>query len=390
VKRKEQDVMGDSRFTKSLFHRRLGFIMRIFTDYDYLKQNECLACGRQSPLIASFLGACVDCIRERPEEVLPHIQKMQAETRLEFDLPTKPPDDPQGVFCPLCTNECRIPEDERGFCGLRENRGGKLIHLAGTAKKGILHWYYDPLPTNCVAAWVCPGHTKYGYKNLAVFYGACSLNCLFCQNWHYRQMSPEGKGMSAQELADKADARTYCVCYFGGDPTPQMPHALATSRILAERGVRICWETNGTMHPKLLEKAVQLSLESGGCIKFDLKAYSESLHLALTGVSNKRTLENFARAARHIPERPEPPLVVASTLLVPGYVDAKEVSEIASFIASFDPSTPYALLGFHPHFYMPDLPRTSVRHAEEAEAAARAAGLTNVRIGNRHLLSRAY
>ncbi len=191
-------------------------------------------------------------------------------------------------------------------------------------------------------------------------------------------------------MADQADARTYCGCYFGGDPTPQMPHALATSRLLAQQGVRICWETNGTMHPKLLEKAVQLSLETGGCIKFDLKAYSESLHLALTGVSNKRTLENFARAARHIPERPELPLVVASTLLVPGYVDVKEVSEIASFIASLDPAIPYALLGFHPHFYMPDLPRTSVRHAEEAEAAARAAGLTNVRIGNRHLLSRAY
>ncbi|MBM3149336.1 MAG: radical SAM protein, partial [Chloroflexi bacterium] len=199
----------------------------------------------------------------------------------------------------------------------------------------------------------------------------CTFNCLFCQNWHYRQMSPRGRGMTAEELADRADARTYCVCYFGGDPTPQMPHALATSHILAERGVRICWETNGTMQPRLLEKAVQLSLQSGGCIKFDLKAYDESLHLALTGVSNKRTLENFARAARHIPERPDPPLVVASTLLVPGYVDAQEVSQIASFIASFDPTIPYALLGFHPHFYMPDLPRTSVRHADEAEAAAR-------------------
>jgi pyruvate formate lyase activating enzyme len=169
-----------------------------------------------------------------------------------------------------------------------------------------------------------------------------------------------------------------------------MPHALATSRILAQRGVRICWETNGTMQPKLLERAVQLSLETGGCIKFDLKAYNENLHLALTSVSNKRTLENFARAARHIPERPEPPLVVASTLLVPGYVDVEEVSKLASFIASYDPAIPYALLGFHPHFYMPDLPRTSVRHAEEAAAAARAAGLTNVHIGNRHLLSRAY
>jgi len=364
--------------------------MKIFADYHYMGQGTCSACGRQSPLIASILGACADCIRERPEEVLPRIREMQAQTRLEFDLPTKPPANPQGVHCPLCANECSIPEGERGFCGLRENREGKLIHLAGTARKGILYWYYDPLPTNCVADWVCPGHTKYGYKNLAVFYGACSLNCLFCQNWHYRQMSPRDRGMTAQELADKADARTYCVCYFGGDPTPQMPHALATSHILAERGVRICWETNGTMQPKLLEKAVQLSLDTGGCIKFDLKAYDESLHLALTGVSNKRTLENFARAARHIPERPEPPLVVASTLLVPGYVDVKEVSQIASFIASFDPSIPYALLGFHPHFYMPDLPRTSVRHAEEAEAAARAAGLTNVRIGNRHLLSRAY
>ena len=203
-------------------------------------------------------------------------------------------------------------------------------------------------------------------------------------------MSPTGDALSAEELAARANRRTFCVCYFGGDPTPQMPHALATSRILAERGVRICWETNGTMHPRLLDEAVQLSLETGGCVKFDLKAYDETLHIALTGVSNKRTLENFARAARRIPERPDPPLVVASTLLVPGYVDVKEVSRIAAFIASLDPHIPYSLLGFYPHFYMGDLPRTSVRHAEEALAAARAAGLTRVHIGNRHLLSRDY
>jgi pyruvate formate lyase activating enzyme len=114
------------------------------------------------------------------------------------------------------------------------------------------------------------------------------------------------------------------------------------------------------------------------------------LHLALTGVPNHRTLDNFRRAAQRIPERLEPPLVVASTLLVPGYVDAEEVGCIARFIAAIDPDIPYALLGFHPHFFIPDLPRTSVRHAEEAEEAARAAGLTRVRVGNRHLLSRAY
>ena len=151
------------------------------------------------------------------------------------------------------------------------------------------------------------------------------------------------------------------------------------------------------MHPRFLDRAVALSLETGGCIKFDLKALDENLHLALTGVSNRRTLENFRRAARRIPERLSPrhgrgvpPLVVASTLLVPGYVDAEEVGRIARFIAEIDPDIPYALLGFHPHFFIPDLPRTSVGHAKEAEAAARAAGLTQVRIGNRHLLSRDY
>ena len=356
-----------------------------------LIEKKCSVCGRSSPLIASLLGVCLDCIRNRPEEALPSILRLHVEIRRKFGLPEETPRDPEGTECPLCVHRCRIGEGQRGLCGLRENRDGKLVHLAGTPERGLLHWYYDPLPTNCVADWVCEGHTMYGYKNLAVFYGACSMGCLFCQNWHYRQMSPEGEEvMSAEELAEKADARTFCVCYFGGDPTPQMPHALATSHLLARKGVRICWETNGTMHPKLLDRAVRLSLETGGCIKFDLKAYDENLHIALTGVTNRRTLENFARAASYIPQRPNPPLVVASTLLVPGYVDAEEVGKIASFIASLDPSIPYALLAFYPHFYMHDLPCTSVRHAEEAEAAAKAAGLTNVRIGNRHLLSRAY
>jgi pyruvate formate lyase activating enzyme len=196
--------------------------------------------------------------------------------------------------------------------------------------------------------------------------------------------------MSADELAGAANLRTYCVCFFGGDPASQMPHALASAKKLAEESIVVCWETAGTMHPRFLERAVALSVESGGCIKFDLKAFDNHLHQALTGCSNARTLENFERAAARIPSRPSPPIVIASTLLVPGYVDAEEVGKIASFIANINPDIPYALLGFHPGYMIHDLPRTSIGHAEGALAAAEAAGLTNVRIGNRHLLSRDY
>lgn len=350
---------------------------------------QCKICGQRSQLIPAVLSVCADCIRERPEEALPPVLQAHGQIRREFDLPPEPPATPDGVECPLCINACRLGEGELGLCGLRTVRGGRLVHLAGTPRGALVSWYDDRLPTNCVADWVCEGSRQRGKVNLAVFYEACTYDCVSCQNWHFRLKRPPGE-VSAEELAAQAHQRTFCVCYFGGDPTPQMPHALATSRLLAQRGLAICWESNGSMHPRLLDQAVDLALQTGGCVKFDLKAFDENLHRAWTGVSNQRTLENFQRAARRIAERPDPPLIVASTLLVPGYVDADEVGRIARFIAAIDPTIPYALLGFYPHFFIPDLPRTSVRHAEEAEAAARAAGLTRVRVGNRHLLSRAY
>ena len=358
--------------------------------------GRCQLCGKRSRLTPAVLSVCADCIRTRPGAALPLTMQAHAAIRREFDLPPEPPHTPDGVECRPCVNACRLGEGETGLCGLRTVREGRLVHLAGKPSGALVSWYDDPLPTNCVADWLCEGNHQRGKVNLAVFYEACTFNCISCQNWHFRLKRPPGR-VSAEHLAAQAHQRTFCICFFGGDPTPQMPHALATSRLLAREGVTVCWETNGSMHPRFLDQAVDLSLETGGCIKFDLKALDETLHLALTGVSNRRTQENFRRAAQRIPERLSsrrgrggPPLVVASTLLVPGYVDAKEVGQIARFIAEIDPDIPYALLGFHPHFFVPDLPRTSVRHAREAEEAARAAGLTRVRIGNRHLLSRDY
>jgi len=318
-------------------------------------------------------------------------QEAHGRTRRAFGLPAAPPRQAGGLPCVLCARECSMAEGDRGYCGLRAVRDGRLVHLAGTRRRGLLARYRDPLPTNCVADWVCAGSSRVGFHNLAVFYASCTLNCLFCQNWHFRETSPsESPGVSADQLAETANAQTYCVCFFGGDPASQMPHALVAGRRLARQGVVVCWETAGTSSPRLLDQAQQLSIETGGCVKFDLKAYDEALHRALTGCSNARALENFARAAARFDERPDPPPVVASTLLVPGYVDAEEVARIARFIAGLDRRIPYALLAFAPQFYMADLPRTSARHALEAESAARAAGLTNVRIGNRHLLSRDY
>lgn len=366
---------------------------------------ECIHCGKKSSLIAESLKLCLDCVRGKFDEVCSHIEEVHHRTRKEFDLPPRPPCHPEGIACHLCTNECRIPLGEKGYCGLRKNEGGKLVGVS--EDKGNLDWYYDNLPTNCVADWVCSGGSgagypaysyssgpEYGYKNLAVFFHGCSFNCLFCQNWHWRNELIKSSYITSLQLAEAVDSRTACICYFGGDPAPQLLYALQVSRLALEKNkdrvLRICWETNGAMSSSYLKRMADLSLKSGGCIKFDLKAWSESLHFALCGVSNRRVLENFAILANWGKQRPDPPFLIASTLLVPGYVDEDEVSSIAHFIASLNPNIPYSLLAFYPQFYMHNLPTTSRSHAERCKKVAEKEGLRRVRIGNLNLLSNAY
>jgi len=350
---------------------------------------------------------CLHCIREKPEEALKITDRVHAESRTMFGLPPKPPRNPNGLLCGVCSNDCKISVGEKGFCGLVFNVDNRLVRMGGTAEKGILHWYYDPLPTNCVAWWFCPGCTgagypKYayrrgaetGYANLAVFYGSCSLDCLFCQNWHYRSLASElSPVMSAESLADKADVHVSCICYFGGDPSVQMPHALKTSQTALERAktegriLRICWETNGYWKRESAMKAAELSLTSGGNIKFDLKTWDENLNRALCGVSNVSTLESFKMIGeKYFKERSDLPILTASTLLVPGYVNVEEVHSLASFIADIDPQIPYTLLAFCPKYAMNDLPTTSRGVAYQCYETAKK-HLKNVRLGNIHLLS---
>ncbi len=361
----------------------------------------CKLCEKQSALIADDLGLCLACIRRRPEASRKVAIESHGRIRQKWGLPPQAPDNADGVKCDFCVNRCRIDEGGWGYCGLRRNVRGKLEGV--TAARGKLSWYHDPLPTNCVGDWVCPGGTgcgyptyaykegpEYGYRNLAVFPHACTFHCLYCQNWHFRYRTLERHYETVESLAGAVDKQTACICYFGGDPSPQLPFLLRASRIARannpDRILRICWETNGAMEQRLFKKMTDFALESGGCIKIDLKAWDETLHLALTGVTNRQTLENFEWLARQASQRPEPPLLIASTLIVPGYIDGQEISKIAAFITALNPETPYTLLGFHPDYHMSDLPPTSRKQARECLDAARQAGLGRLKGGNMHLL----
>jgi pyruvate formate lyase activating enzyme len=341
----------------------------------------CKIC-KKGKILAKFLGVCKDCILERWEEAKNFVEIAHQKSRKEFYLLEKVPKTKNGIKCNLCSNECQIGEGEFGFCGLRKNENGKLISFV-SREKAILEYYYDPIPTNCVAAPWCKA--KEGYFNLAVFMGACNFNCLFCQNWHFkfltRNLSPM---VSIEELLKAINEKVHCVCFFGGDPGPQLPFIIEFSKRARKikKDLRICLETNGIENKKMLEEIAKISFESNGIIKFDLKFFDEKLSIAISGVSNKRAFENFENLAKIDSKK-----LVASTLLIPGYVDEEQVFKIAKFISSIDPQIPYNLLAFYPCFKFSDLPTTSFDQAQACFESAKKAGLKNVRIGNVHLLS---
>lgn len=365
----------------------------------------CLSCGQRAKTISDRIGFCVSCIRNYWPEIEPAIKKIHASTRKAFGLPEFPPKAEGGLPCNLCFHRCRIPEGAFGYCGVWQNRQGRLIGPG--PEEAFVSWYLDPLPTNCVADFVCAGGTgagfpqfayqagpERGYFNLAVFYEACNFNCLYCQNWHFRKRSLHSRGHASAQMLSDLKPQVSCICYFGGDPGPQTPHALAFSKRALEKAsgriLRICWETNGAENPRIIRQMMNLSLKSGGVLKVDLKAFSFSVHFTLCGVSNQATLENFKLLAELASLRPVPSSLVASTLLVPGYVDEEEVAALARFISDLDPEIPWSLLAFYPTFYLDDLPPTSLRHAQAALSAARSAGLKKVHLGNTHLLGDNY
>ena len=357
--------------------------------------GKCELCDKQSTLTSTFLGVCRSCIIDRPEKALAVTEEKHTISKSRFSLPYPKPS--KGVACGLCGNDCKILEGEVGFCGLSKNDNGRLIRPGELVAEG----YYDPHPTNCVPMNFCgasgAGYPEYsyrksreiGYYNLSVFCVGCSYDCSFCQNWHYREMvnRKENYGISKRKFESMIHRKVSCICFFGGDPCVQLGKISDYCREAETKNeiLRFCLETSGNFNQELLKEFAEISLRSGGGIKFDLKFWNPTLNIAITGVDNKNSYECFRMLGELHRKRPKVPFLRASTLLVPGYITPNEVEQIAKFIANVNHDIPYFLLAYSPGFEMRSLPFTSKKLAYECKERA-TKHLEKVRIGNRWLL----
>jgi pyruvate formate lyase activating enzyme len=70
------------------------------------------------------------------------------------------------------------------------------------------------------------------------------------------------------------------------------------------------------------------------------------------------------------------------SLYIPGLVESDDLENIARILAAADADTPFTILAFFPEYRMKDFARPTVAQMVEAYQRVKAAGLTQIRLGN--------
>ena len=130
------------------------------------------------------------------------------------------------ILCTLCPRYCTLGEGQKGFCYIRENRGGKLYSTGYARPTGFA---IDPIEKKPLSHFL-PGSTVLSFGT-----AGCNLGCKFCQNWHMsKARSDEINSVYAAPEDVVALALKYgtpSIAYTYNDPTIFGEYVIDVSRI---------------------------------------------------------------------------------------------------------------------------------------------------------------
>lgn len=275
----------------------------------------------------------------------------------------------EDVECFLCSHRCHIKKGKRGFCLVRENRGGALYTLV--YRKAIAS-HIDPIEKKPLFHFL-PGSLSYSIATVG-----CNFRCGFCQNWDISQRARhgqiEGMDLSPERIVQEALA-SHCrsISYTYTEPVIFFEYAYDTAVLAKEKGLFNNFVTNGFATPETIDVMAGLI----DAANVDLKSFSEQFYKKICKASLKPVLE----AIRYMYRKGI--WIEITTLIVPGQNEGeKELAQIAEFIASVSIDIPWHVSRFYPHYEMDSIPPTPLEKIDLAIEKGREAGLRYVYGGN--------
>ncbi len=126
----------------------------------------------------------------------------------------------------------------------------------------------------------------------------------------------------------------------GGEPLAQGAFVRALLGVARSRGIDTAIETSGLCNWKTMRDVAPLTDR----IFFDIKCLDPEKHEQVTGVSNRKILQNFLRLRAEFPEVD----VVVRTPVIPGVNDSEDdIRAIVEFVNDAGGASAYELLPYH-------------------------------------------
>jgi pyruvate formate lyase activating enzyme len=277
--------------------------------------------------------------------------------------------DDGGIECGLCPRHCRITDMERGYCGVRENRGDTYytlvyglpcaVNIDPIEKKPLFHFY--------------PGTSAFSLAT-----AGCNVNCKFCQNWDISQSRPEQTSninLPPQEIVNACLQRKVMnIAFTYSEPVIFYEYMYDIARLGREKSLRSVMITNAYIEEKpLAELLPQLD-----AVKVDLKSIREDYYKSVVSGELKPVLD------RLIQIRKAGVWLELVYLVVPTQNDSEgEFRDTAIWIKKYlGIDTPLHYSRFHPQYLLKNLPPTPEHTLQKAFDISRAEGLEYVYLGN--------
>jgi len=273
------------------------------------------------------------------------------------------------VRCTLCPRRCVVPDKGRGYCRVRENRGGKYYSLV----------YGRPCALNLDPIEKKPFfHVYPGSKSYSIATVGCNICCKFCQNWDISQASPEDVKVSYKSPADiaaaalKAKART--IAYTYTEPVVFSEYVADCAAAGKKAGIESVMVSNGFISNEAL-KSVLPVLKA---VKIDLKSFSQSFYADVCDGQLQPVLDTLKRLAN------SGVWYEIVVLIIPSLNDgADEIKKMSAWIVKeLGQNVPVHFSRFHPMYKMRNISPTPLKTLREIRQIALDAGIKFVYIGN--------
>jgi pyruvate formate lyase activating enzyme len=273
------------------------------------------------------------------------------------------------IKCVLCPRECEVADVERGYCGVRENQGGKYQTLV----YGVLcSANVDPIEKKPLF------HYLPGTPAFSVATAGCNVECKFCQNWQISQYRPEqveSTSVPPAQLVAACKARQApTIAYTYSEPVVFYEYMHDAAALGREQRIGSVMISNGYIQEQPLR---QLCRQLTG-VKIDFKAFTEKFYEEQCAGHLKPVLATL-ETLKDIGIWFE--LVI---LIIPTLNDSPdEVKEMSTWVVkNLGSDVPMHFTRFHPTYRVTNLPQTPIQTLERCRQIALDAGVHYVYAGN--------